>query len=283
MVVVALVARVDRRRPVLRPLHTITATAREISATNLHRRLGPTGRTPSSASSPDPRRPVRPAGAVVRVAAALRGQRLARAAHPAHRRASGAAGRARRSGGHRRHVCARPAGGAGPRRGAGAPDRRRCSRWPAATAASNGGSRSTSARSWRAVVRQRRAEAERRGVEVRRARPAPADGDPSLVESLVANLVDNACGTTWPADGSRCRRRRSTAAPRTVRNTGPVVPPDEIDRLFQPFQRLGRRAPAMPTATDWAWPSSGRSPTAHGATVPGPARPEGGLQIEVDF
>ena len=27
----------------------------------------------------------------------------------------------------------------------------------------------------------------------------------------------------------------------SVTNTGPVIPPAEIDRLFQPFQRLDRR------------------------------------------
>ena len=83
----------------LRPLRTITATARDISASNLNRRLSLAGRDDEFAELGETlddlfgRLEV-----VVRVAAALRGQRLARTAHPAHRGADPAAGRARRPG-----------------------------------------------------------------------------------------------------------------------------------------------------------------------------------------
>ena len=49
----------------LRPLRTITATARDISATNLNQRLALDGPTTSSPSSANPRRPVRAAGGLV--------------------------------------------------------------------------------------------------------------------------------------------------------------------------------------------------------------------------
>jgi signal transduction histidine kinase len=69
---------------------------------------------------------------------------------------------------------------------------------------------------------------------------APANGDPALAERLATNLVDNAVRYNVP-DG---RIEVSTATERggvalSVTNTGPVVSPWDIERLFEPFQRLG--------------------------------------------
>ena len=62
----------------LRPLRTITATARDISASNLSRRLALGRRDDEFAELGETLdEPVRAAGGVVRVAAALRGQRVA--------------------------------------------------------------------------------------------------------------------------------------------------------------------------------------------------------------
>src|SRR3984957_5891711 len=70
--------------------------------------------------------------------------------------------------------------------------------------------------------------------------PAPTEGDPRLAESLVANLVGNAVRHNVP--GGWAEIETGTAAGRAVVrvvNSGPVIPPGELDRLFQPFQRLG--------------------------------------------
>jgi signal transduction histidine kinase len=70
--------------------------------------------------------------------------------------------------------------------------------------------------------------------------PAPAVGDPDLVERLVANLVDNALHHNTPGGqieiATGTERGDSTV---TVINSGPVVPPDRIAGLFEPFRRLG--------------------------------------------
>jgi signal transduction histidine kinase len=90
------------------------------------------------------------------------------------------------------------------------------------------------------IVRARAQDAARRGVRVdTRLAPAIAAGDPNLAESLVANLVDNAIRhnvaggkvqiATTVAAGSACL---------SVSNTGAVIPPGEVGRLFQPFQQL---------------------------------------------
>jgi signal transduction histidine kinase len=76
-----------------------------------------------------------------------------------------------------------------------------------------------------------------------RIEPAATTGDPALVERLVANLVDNAMrynvpgGSVDVATGSR-----NGHAVISVSNTGPVVPPEQVDRLLEPFQRLDRSA-----------------------------------------
>ncbi|HET8892729.1 MAG TPA: ATP-binding protein [Gaiellaceae bacterium] len=69
-------------------------------------------------------------------------------------------------------------------------------------------------------------------------RQANANGDPHLIERLVANLVGNAIAynvdrgwvdvTTASRDGRAILR---------VRNSGPVVAPGDVDRLLEPFQR----------------------------------------------
>ena len=156
------------------------------------------------------------------------------------------------------------------------------------------------------VIAGRRAEAERRGLRLTAAlAAAPACGDPSLAMSLVANLVDNALRYNtsggWISVSTSALAGRATVS---VRNSGPVIPPGEVSRLFQPFQRLG--AERVRQAANGASPAGevpgGRGPGghgpgghglglaivraiagAHGAEVTARARPEGGLDIEVAF
>jgi signal transduction histidine kinase len=91
------------------------------------------------------------------------------------------------------------------------------------------------------VVGAHDGEAADRGVRIDASlEPAPVAGDRRLIERLVSNLVDNALRYNRPG-GRACVAVRGGAGEveLTVANTGPVVPPEEIDRLLQPFQRLG--------------------------------------------
>jgi signal transduction histidine kinase len=102
------------------------------------------------------------------------------------------------------------------------------------------------------------------------------------VESLVANLVDNAVRHNVPGG----RVEVSTAATGAggllrVWNTGPVVPPGEVERLLQPFQRLGRDRVADGHGLGLAIVRAIAG--AHGAGLSVTARPEGGLDVEVAF
>jgi signal transduction histidine kinase len=69
---------------------------------------------------------------------------------------------------------------------------------------------------------------------------APAAGDPRLAESLIANLADNALRYNEPGGWvSLATGTRGGRAFVSVRNSGPVVGPGEVDGLFRPFQRRG--------------------------------------------
>jgi signal transduction histidine kinase len=109
---------------------------------------------------------------------------------------------------------------------------------------------------------------------------APVTGDGVLLERLVANLLDNAerynvtGGTvtisTTTADGASLVR---------VVNTGPVVPPDQVNRLFLPFTRLDDRTRHDGFGLGLALVSS--IATVHNGTVHATAHPTGGLDITV--
>jgi signal transduction histidine kinase len=114
--------------------------------------------------------------------------------------------------------------------------------------------------------------------------PAALDGDPLLVQQLVTNLIDNAVRHNTSAGDLRVATRTDgDRAVLTVTNSGPVVPAAELDRLFQPFQRLGPR-PARRDGGHGLGLSIVRAiATAHGATVTVQPMPAGGLAVEVTF
>ncbi|WP_369227829.1 sensor histidine kinase [Streptomyces sp. R39] len=126
-------------------------------------------------------------------------------------------------------------------------------------------------------------ETQRHGVHiVDRTEPATVAGDTALLERLVANLAHNAAYYNVP-DGSVdiTVRRHDRRAVLTVSNTGPEVPKDRVDQLFEPFQRMHR------TAGD-GHHGLGLSivraiAAAHDATLTARARPGGGLVIDISF
>jgi signal transduction histidine kinase len=70
--------------------------------------------------------------------------------------------------------------------------------------------------------------------------PAHVRGDRELLGRLVANLVTNAVVHNVP-DGWVRLSTTSTASHvvLTVANSGPVIPPDQVAALLEPFRRLG--------------------------------------------
>ena len=114
--------------------------------------------------------------------------------------------------------------------------------------------------------------------------PAALDGDPLLIQQLAANLIDNAVRHNIPGGDVRVATGTSNGhAVLSVTNSGQVIPPAEVDRLFQPFQRLGPR-PARRNGGHGLGLSIVRAiATAHGATIGARALPAGGLAVDVTF
>jgi signal transduction histidine kinase len=109
---------------------------------------------------------------------------------------------------------------------------------------------------------------------------APVTGDGVLLERLVANLLDNAeryniAGGTVTISTSA---HNATSVLRVV-NTGTVVPADLVERLFLPFTRLDDRTRHDGFGLGLALVSS--IAAVHGGTVTATAVPAGGLDIIV--
>jgi signal transduction histidine kinase len=135
----------------------------------------------------------------------------------------------------------------------------------------------------RRVARQAGREARERGVDVHvGGAEARTTGDRALVERLVANLVEN--GVRHNAPGGwvdvRTREERDGAVVR-VRNSGPVVAPEHVERLTAPFERLGRHGEAPGAGLGLSIVQAVAD--AHHATLRIAAQPEGGLDVEVRF
>ncbi|KPM52450.1 histidine kinase [Frankia sp. R43] len=109
-------------------------------------------------------------------------------------------------------------------------------------------------------------------------------GDPRLVESLLANLVDNAIRHNRPGGLVEVRTSTTAGGARLiVRNSGPVVPPTEVGRLFEPFQQLDGRRIRHGDGHGLGLAIVRAVADAHGATLVATARPTGGLDIETTF
>jgi signal transduction histidine kinase len=135
------------------------------------------------------------------------------------------------------------------------------------------------------VLLARRPEASRRGLRVQTAiQPAVLDGDPLLTERLAANLIDNAVRHNVP-DGSLTvtTAARDGRATLSVSSSGLVIPPAEVGRLFQPFQRLNPRDTPNGGAHGLGLSIVRAIAAAHGAAITARARPRGGLAVDVTF
>jgi signal transduction histidine kinase len=114
--------------------------------------------------------------------------------------------------------------------------------------------------------------------------PAPATGDPRLAERLTANLVDNALRHNSPGGYVEVVTGASgSQAVLSVINTGPVVPAGAVDRLLQPFQRLGPDRISHGESVGLGLSIVQAIAEAHGAALVIRPRPGGGLRAEVRF
>ncbi len=135
------------------------------------------------------------------------------------------------------------------------------------------------------VLGERNAEIERRGLRLEtELGRAPAIGDTRLIERLVANLLDNAI--LHNITGGWVKVATALAgeeAVLTVANSGPVIAGEDVERLLRPFQRLGAERIRHGDGHGLGLSIVAAIATAHGAMLSVIPQAEGGLRVEVRF
>lgn len=126
-------------------------------------------------------------------------------------------------------------------------------------------------------------EARQRGLGVdARLDPAPLSGSRVLVERLVANLVQNAVRHNhdrgWLTVQTGFAEHTATIR---VANSGPVVPPDQVETLFEPFRRAGPGRTGSQRGVGLGLSIVKTVAVSHGGTVRAIAPPQGGLDVTV--
>jgi signal transduction histidine kinase len=135
------------------------------------------------------------------------------------------------------------------------------------------------------LLHVRRDQMQCRQLQVRASlNPAPLSGDPDLIERLAANLLDNAVQHNTPAGTVEViTGTKDGRAILSVANSGPAIPPAEIGRLYQPFQRFTTTRASNDCGHGLGLPIVRAIATAHGAALTTHAQAEGGLHIQATF
>jgi len=135
------------------------------------------------------------------------------------------------------------------------------------------------------VLRQLTPKLDRRGLSPQTTLgPATAMGDSGLIGRLIANLIDNAIDHN--VDRGQVDIRTQTLdghAVLTIGNTGPLIPAGETERLFEPFQRLHGARTANDGHHGLGLSIVRAIAVAHNAEVTATPRPGGGLVVTVRF
>ncbi|MET9273926.1 HAMP domain-containing sensor histidine kinase [Kribbella sp. NPDC003557] len=135
------------------------------------------------------------------------------------------------------------------------------------------------------VTAQLTGEAAAAGVElIRGPGDAPTRGDALLLERVVHNLVENGIRHNVPGDEQWVRvisKHSGDQVRVTVTNTGPEIPPYEVESLFKPFYRLGAERLVGGKGAGLGLSIVRSVAEAHGGTVTATPRAGGGLEITV--
>jgi len=135
------------------------------------------------------------------------------------------------------------------------------------------------------VLRTHQAEADQRYLHLDvQLETATISGDRRLIGRLVSNLVQNAIRHNVPNGDVHIRvGARAGKAYLAIANTGPVVPPGEVERLLQPFQRLAPDRLRQREGFGLGLSIVAAVASAHDARLLVRPGEDGGLDIEVAF
>ena len=109
-------------------------------------------------------------------------------------------------------------------------------------------------------------------------------GNAALLHSAIENVVRNA--TRYTREGTSVDVRlekdlHSGEAVLRVMDSGPGVPPDALEKLFQPFYRLDDARNRQTGGVGLGLAITERTLRLHGGTVRAVNRDEGGLMVEI--
>jgi len=131
-----------------------------------------------------------------------------------------------------------------------------------------------------AALRERSADAQRKGLTVTvDVPPATAtQGSPALLARLVGNLIDNAVSHNENGGWIKITGYAGEETVLAVETGGPVLDQRQVDRLTQPFERLGGERTG---SAGLGLSIVAAIAIAHGGRLALVARPEGGLRVAV--
>jgi signal transduction histidine kinase len=135
------------------------------------------------------------------------------------------------------------------------------------------------------VLEERFGEIERRGLQLHTGlNPARIQGDSQLLERLVGNLIDNAIRHNVAGGGIDVSTTTAAGdAVLSVANDGVAVPDEELERLQAPFERLGAARTGSGDGHGLGLSIVQAIVASHEAQLTISARPKGGLAVEVRF
>jgi signal transduction histidine kinase len=114
--------------------------------------------------------------------------------------------------------------------------------------------------------------------------PVILDANPALLKSCIENIVRNAL--RYSPENSSVEVESRTQGGEVVvavRDCGPGVPVEALQRLFEPFYRVAESRSEKSGGRGLGLSISQRAAAAHGGTVTARNREGGGLEIEVSL
>jgi signal transduction histidine kinase len=113
---------------------------------------------------------------------------------------------------------------------------------------------------------------------------APISADVRLIERMLANLVDNAVRYNVPSGNVHIETdSRNGCTTCTVTNTGPMIPTDDVASLAEPFRRLGTDRTGHRNGLGLGLSIVKAIADAHNASLDLQPRTDGGLSVGIRF
>ncbi|MET0865916.1 MAG: ATP-binding protein [Nakamurella sp.] len=137
----------------------------------------------------------------------------------------------------------------------------------------------------RAAVQVVLPEAASKGVQLEQdLQPALLDGDPELLRLLLVNLLQNGIRHNRPGgEVSVHTGQQDSSAVLTVCNSGPIIAPDQLEQLVEPFHRGAPRTYQQDQGHGLGLSIIRSITDAHGGQMRAVANPAGGLTVALVF